>query len=120
MTDVAEQFLRSLADRGFQPLLRTTTGTLAFRLLDRSEMQEWLLVVENGNVSVSVGAGHADATLTVDRSLFEQMVRGRANATAALLRGEVAIEGDLDLLMAVQRLFPGPDDARPGREVSAS
>jgi putative sterol carrier protein len=112
MTDVAEQFLLSLAERGFQPLLQKTTGTLAIRLLDGSEVDEWLLSVDAGDVSARHGTGGADATLTVERSLFEQMVRGRANAMAAMLRGEVTIVGDLDLLMAVQRAFPGPDDAR--------
>jgi putative sterol carrier protein len=112
MTDVAEQFLLSLADRGFRPLLQKTTGTLAIRLLDGSEVDEWLLAVDEGDVSARRGAGDADATLTVERSLFVEMVQGRANAMAAVLRGEVRIVGDLDLLMAVQRAFPGPDDPR--------
>jgi putative sterol carrier protein len=111
MTDVAEQFLSSLARSGFQPLLQKTTGSLAVRLLDGSEVDEWMLSVDEGEVSARHGAGNADATLTVERSLFAQMVKGRANAMAAVLRGEVTIVGDLDLLMAVQRMFPGPDDA---------
>jgi putative sterol carrier protein len=120
MTDVAEQFLLSLADRGFQPLLQKTTGTLAVRLLDGSEVHEWLVAIAEGDVSARRGAVDADATLTVERSLFERMVQGRANAMAAMLRGEVTIEGDLDLLMAVQRVFPGPDDARTGQGASPS
>src|SRR5689334_11934164 len=118
MTDVAEQFLLSLAGRGFEPLLQKTTGTLAVRLRDGSEVDEWLLAVDKGDVSARRGAGDADATLEVERSLFGRMVQGRANAMAAVLRGEVTIVGDLDLLMAVQRLFPGPDDARTGQEAS--
>ena len=120
MTDAAEQFLLSLADSGFQPLLQKTTGTLAVRLLDGAEVDEWMLSVDEGDVSARHGAGNADATLTVDRSLFARMVKGRANAMAAVLRGELTIVGDLDLLMAVQRMFPGPDDARtaPGNSSS--
>ena len=120
MTDVAEQFLLSLADRGFQPLLQKTTGTLAVRLLDGSEVEAWMVAVEKGEVSARRGGGDADATLTVERSLFERMVQGRANAMAAVLRGEVTIEGDLDLLMAVQRVFPGPDGPPIEQGVSPS
>jgi putative sterol carrier protein len=40
--------------------------------------------------------------------LFEAIARGDANAFAAALRGEIEIEGDAALLLAFQRLFPGP------------
>jgi putative sterol carrier protein len=118
MTDVTEQFLLSLADRGFQPLLQKITGTLAVRLLDGSEVDAWMVAVDKGEVSARRGAGDADATLTVERSLFERMVHGRANAMAAVLRGEARIDGDLNLLMAIQRVFPGPDDAPTGAGAS--
>ena len=121
MTDLAEEFLAALVGRGFEPLLQKTSGALAIRLLDGSGVDEWVLGVDQGNLTLRRDAGGADATLTLDRSLFERMVQGRANATAAVLRGEARIEGDLELLMAVQRVFPGPDDAdaveeRPGDE----
>jgi len=41
--------------------------------------------------------------------LFDDIVSGRANAMAALLRGDVGVEGNTELLMRVQRTFPGPE-----------
>jgi hypothetical protein len=39
------------------------------------------------------------------------MTEGRANAMAAFLRGEVQSAGDVSLVIAFQRIFPGPPDA---------
>ena len=44
----------------------------------------------------------------MDRKLFEGMTRGTVNLTAALLRGVLQIDGDLTLIMAFDRLLPGP------------
>jgi hypothetical protein len=40
--------------------------------------------------------------------VLEGVARGELNAMAAVLRGELVIEGDLQILMIVQRVFPGP------------
>ena len=50
----------------------------------------------------------ADCTIRTDRELFVGMVTGRVNAMAALLRGQVGVEGDPNLLLQFQRLFPSP------------
>jgi putative sterol carrier protein len=118
MTDVSENFLMELADDRFEPLLQKVMGTLVIRLLDGPEVHEWAVSVQKGAVSLRRGGGEADATLTVERPLFERIVRGEANAMTAVLRGAARIAGDLDLLMAVQRLFPGPDDLHSRREAS--
>src|SRR5690349_3855988 len=105
MTDVVEEFLTALADRGYEPLLAKTSGALAVHLVGGPHPNRWVLAVDKGNVTVA-----ADATITLDRPLFERMVQGRANAMTAVLRGAAKIDGDLDLLMAIQRVFPGPND----------
>jgi alkyl sulfatase BDS1-like metallo-beta-lactamase superfamily hydrolase len=120
MTDVAEGYLTGLGERGFDPVLAKTSGALAVRLIDGPDVDEWMLTVDNGTLVAERGAGRADATLTVGRPLFERMVQGRANAMAAVLRGEARIDGDLELLMSIQRIFPGPDDARAGHGASST
>src|SRR4029450_7463157 len=45
--------------------------------------------------------------LRVDADLFNKMAAGEANALAALLRGALAVDGDLELMMLFQRLLPG-------------
>ena len=49
----------------------------------------------------------ADCLVRADKALIDGIARGEVNATAALLRGELTAVGDLELLMLVQRLFPG-------------
>jgi hypothetical protein len=48
----------------------------------------------------------------MDQALFEQIVTGRENATAALLRGLIDVEGNPQLLVLFQRLFPGMPNER--------
>jgi hypothetical protein len=98
--DDGERFLTALASRGFEPLLAKVSGTLAIHLVDGPDTTRWFLGVDKGHVTVERGTREADSTLT--------LVRGQANATAAVLRGEVQIDGSLEVLMALQRIFPGP------------
>ena len=44
--------------------------------------------------------------------VFERIVTGRMNAVAAVLRGDLQVEGDWRLLVRIQRLFPGPRRSR--------
>ena len=39
---------------------------------------------------------------------MDDLVSGRANAMASTLRGELVIDGDPDVLVRFQRLFPAP------------
>jgi hypothetical protein len=57
--------------------------------------------------------------LSIVAPLFERVARGEANALAAALRGEIDVEGEPGLLMAFERLFPGPGgvtQSPPGRD----
>jgi putative sterol carrier protein len=74
-----------------------------------------LIVIDRGSVSESRRHAKADCTIRMDRELFEGMVSGHVNAMAALLRGQVGVEGDPNLLLQFQRLFPSP----PRPEVKA-
>jgi len=108
---MVEEHLRGLAERGYEPLLAKTSGTLVVDLLGGAQPDRWTMTVDKGMVSLARGGTDADATITVDRSLFEQMLQGHVNAMAAVLRGAVTISGDLQLLLSIQRIFPGPDGA---------
>ena len=48
----------------------------------------------------------ADCILRIDRDVFDDIVGGRLSAMPALLRGLVELEGDAELLVRFQRLFP--------------
>jgi putative sterol carrier protein len=119
--DPIGSFFTQLGERGHEPLLARGSGTLRFDLAEGKRVEHWFVVIEKGEVTVSHRSTAADAVVRVDRSLFEQIVTGRANAMAAILRGLLALEGDLGLVILFQRLFPGPprsrakDSAKQGR-----
>jgi len=97
-----------------KPLLSNTKGTLLFEVSNRDKTEWALVTVESGRVGVEEVAGSraADATIRADRVLVDAIAEGRANAMAAVLRGEMHVEGDAELLMDFQRIFPGPNDPR--------
>jgi hypothetical protein len=66
------------------------------------------VAVDKGKLNVAHEAGPADCTLRGDRPVFEELAGGRTNLTAAVLRGAVVCHGDLELLFAIQRIFPAP------------
>ena len=47
--------------------------------------------------------------------MFDKVAAGKVNAVAAVLRGDMQVEGDWRLLVRMQRLFPGPRAARRRR-----
>jgi putative sterol carrier protein len=118
MNDPTREFFYELDKRGHEPSLRKATGGLRFDLTDGTGTAHWLVVVKKGDVSVSRGDEAADCVVTADRALFDAIVRGEKNAMAAILRGEVAIEGDVELLVLFQRIFAGPAESIQRREAA--
>ena len=112
MTDATTEFFEGLDARGHEPLLEKATGTLRIELSNGKRRAPWLVTVKKGDVTVSHKNMKADCVARMDRALFEQIVTGRENATAALLRGLVTVEGKPQLLVLFQRLFPGPPAGR--------
>jgi putative sterol carrier protein len=112
MTSASATFFEDLAKSDSVPLLQRVKGTMRFDLDDDGRLEHWYVSIDKGAVKVSKRKTAADAVLNADRSLLDDMVKGRVNATAAVLRGLISVEGNLGLLMVFQRLFPGPPKAR--------
>jgi putative sterol carrier protein len=110
MADAMTEFMNDLGRRGHDPLLRKVNETVRFDLVN-GKTDRWLVRIENGDVTVSHRGGAADTVIRGSRELFDRMARGGANPVAAVLRGEVGWEGEWKSLVAVQRLFPGPQAA---------
>jgi hypothetical protein len=110
--DATEAFFGELAARGNDPLLARMSGTIRFDLRSERGLEHWYVTVRGGDIAVrhtaNDAADGADAVATADREVFEELASGRANALAANLRGALQVEGDFGLLMAFQRLLPGP------------
>jgi putative sterol carrier protein len=112
MADATARFFDALGERGHEPLLEKATGTLRFDLDAGGRTDRWLVTVERGDVTVSRKAAKADVVVRTDRALFDKLASGRKNAMAAILRGEIGIEGRVQLLALFQRLFPSPPKRR--------
>ena len=112
MTDPTAEFFGELGRRGHEPLLEKATGMVRVDLADGKRTDRWLVSVRKGDVAVAHGNAAADCILRADKKLFDSMVSGDVNAIAAMLRGALALEGNVALLVLFQRLFPGPSEGR--------
>jgi putative sterol carrier protein len=109
MTDATTAFFQELAARGCESALAEISGTIRFDLRDGdSRMVRWLVTISDGDVGVSHRNAKADCVVRTDQAIFDRIVKGEANAMAAFLRGAIDLEGDRGLLLAFQRVFPGP------------
>jgi putative sterol carrier protein len=108
MTDATTEFFNQLGARRHEPLLGKTRGTLRFDLTNGDETARWLIAIEDGDVAVSRKNAKADCVVTTGKTLFDGIASGQANVMTAVLRGEIGIVGERQLLVRFQRLFPGP------------
>ena len=113
-SDGTSEFFSELERRGYEPLLQDATGSIRFDLARGDGVDHWLVAMKVGAVIVSRAAAGVDCVVRADKALFDRIARGEVNAMAALLRGELIAEGDLELLMHLQRLFPGPAGSQRG------
>jgi predicted lipid carrier protein YhbT len=108
MTDETTEFIEQLSRRGVEPTLRKLTATVRFDVLNSGWVSRWLVSISQGHIEVSPSESDADCVLGADRRVFDALAGGRANALAAMLRGELAVTGDPEVLVLIQRLFPDP------------
>jgi ubiquinone biosynthesis protein UbiJ len=106
------EFLRALEQRGQEPALQRMHGIVRIDMDRNGRTEHWRLDFRRGAVAVSRGAGPADCVVHADRAVIDDLAAGRANALTAMLRGDLAVEGDPRLLVRLQRLFPSPTGRR--------
>lgn len=113
MANVITDFFQELEEKGHQPLLGKVHGTVRFELSDADGATDhWLVSVDRGDITISQEKGNADCAIHCDRELFEKLITGEENAIAATLRGALVCTGNVELLFAIQRIFPGPPRKR--------
>lgn len=117
MREATTQFFERLARRGHEPFLEKVSGTLRFELEEGGGTDRWFIAIDKGDVSVSQEDRQADAVIRTDPGLFDRMIRGEENALAAMLRAELVVEGNLRLMVRLERLFPGPPSSLGPRRV---
>jgi putative sterol carrier protein len=112
MADAIRDFFREL-EKSHQPLLGKVQGTVRFDLTDAGGATDhWLVSVNRGDITTTQKKGQVDCAIHCGKELFEQLISGEANAIAATLRGALVCTGNVELLFAIQRIFPGPPKKR--------
>jgi hypothetical protein len=107
--DPTTDFFAQLAAQGQIPMLARLSGTMRIDLTDNGRTEHWYLTITKGTIDVSRRDAPADAVLVADKTLYDEMVRGKLNAMSAVLRNVIQVDGDMGMLYSVQRLFPGPE-----------
>src|SRR6266487_1060811 len=103
MSDTTQAFFERLAQRGYEPLLHSISGTVR---LDIEDAGSWYVAIKNGSLTVSRDTAGADCVLACSREDFDRMVVGKQNPTTLLLQGKMKIAGNIGLAQMFQRLFP--------------
>lgn len=117
MADVTTEFFEQLQTSGHEPLLDKVSGNVRIELENGKKMDRWFVAIDKGDVQVSHKNATADCTVRTRKDVFDDIVQGKANAMASLLRGTLAIDGNYELLVLFQRLFHGaaPESKRAAR-----
>lgn len=110
--DPISDFFAVLAEPVHLATFERESATIRFDVSDDKDVQHWYVTVTDGDVEVTRRNSPADAIVRVRRPDFEQIVTGRMNAQAALLRGIVSCEGSVGALMMFQRCLPGPPGSK--------
>ena len=108
MTTPTAEFFDNLGHRGHEPLLARVSATVRFDIADGERTEHRLVRIDHGDIRVSADNESADCVLAGDRAVFDAIVGGRMTTMVALLLGVLAVDGDAELLVLTQRLFPGP------------
>ncbi|GAA1796743.1 SCP2 sterol-binding domain-containing protein [Planosporangium flavigriseum] len=108
MASLTEEFFSALSRRGHDPRLVRVTANVHFSITDGRNLLHWLVDIEHGDIRVSRQNGEARCGICADRELFDGIVAGQVNAVAAMLRGDLWVDGDREAWVVVQRLLPGP------------
>jgi putative sterol carrier protein len=65
----------------------------------------WTVRVADGAVTVDEGDTGGDCTIATSAEVFEKIVAGQQNPTAAYMSGKLKIKGDIGAAMKLQKLF---------------
>lgn len=120
MANPTEELFAELNERGHVALMDKITGTVRVDLDDGKTTEHWLISVNKGDIDVSRSNAMADGVFRTDKALFDRFASGEANIMAAMLRGAATAEGDAELLVLFQRIFPTPASSHERRTTSGT
>jgi putative sterol carrier protein len=65
----------------------------------------WTVKVTDDGVTVDEGDTGGDCTIATSAEIFERIVKGQQNPTAAYMTGKLKVKGDMGAAMKLQKLF---------------
>jgi putative sterol carrier protein len=116
MTDPTSEFFGNLETRG-APQLGNVEASIRIDLDQGKATEHRLLTIDRGNITVSRKNAKADAVLHTDKETFDRLVQGEENPIASFLRGLWQADGNPELIVLFQGLFPASHNSRSGRKV---
>ena len=102
MAESVQEFFQNLESRA-DPA--KTAGMTSSYVFDIDGAGQWRVEVDDGKVTVSDGAGDADAVISTSQETFEKSLAGEQNPTSAYMTGKLKVKGDMGAAMKLQKLF---------------
>ncbi len=102
MAETVQEFFDTLPQRADASKTEGMNHSYAF---DIDGAGQWTVKVANGTVIVNQGAEDADVTISTSQEVFEKIVAGEQNPTAAYMTGKLKLKGDMGAAMKLQKLF---------------
>ncbi|TDC37617.1 SCP2 sterol-binding domain-containing protein [Micromonospora sp. 15K316] len=118
MGTTATEHLRTLTPEQRPGIPETMAGTLRLDVYEDGWTEHWYLTVADQHIEVSRSADDADLVVRAHRSVFDRLAAGEVRASAAMLRNDLTVQGDMRLFVVFRRVFPGPPGARHPREAA--
>ena len=115
--DAVEAFFAEMSTRGSIPLFRDVKGTIRFDVSSDTGVKRWAVTLQKGEVAVSNRNVKADAVVAVDRTLFNEIAEGRRTPWPPSSEAPWVMTGDMRMVLAFQRFFPGKPGSRPGTPI---
>jgi putative sterol carrier protein len=110
MRQETQEFFEQLAQRKHEPLLDKVKDSIRVEILDNGASSRWVIAVDNGAITVSsdVIPGEVGLVMRAPDDVFAGLATGELNAISSFLRGAIELEGNWELAVIFQRLFPDP------------
>jgi putative sterol carrier protein len=103
MAESVQEFFDTLPERADTTKTEGMNHSYAF---DIDGAGQWTVRVADGRVTVNQGAEDADVTISAPQDVFQKIVAGEQNPTAAYMTGKLKLKGDMGAAMKLQKLFP--------------
>lgn len=112
MTSPTDAYFEALSQRGRVPALQNRQATIRFDVDRGKQTDSWTVAINKGDLDVSSAPSTEppDCVIRADERIFDDLLNGRTNAMAAMLRGALLTDGDVELLIEARRLLPLSDE----------